>query len=122
MLFFVKAELRRDTNYDRTRWLGLVASTWEQIKQMEADGNVVAGGAFVGQSAGCVIADVASHEELSELINRLPVSAMVTWDVVTERLALEERCHRGHQRQDRGDPDRRRRGGLRDRSGRHDHR
>ncbi|MCA9823268.1 MAG: hypothetical protein KC482_07950 [Dehalococcoidia bacterium] len=82
MLFFVKAELRRDTNYDRTRWLGLVASTWEQIKQMEADGNVVAGGAFVGQSAGCVIADVASHEELSELINRLPVSAMVTWDVV----------------------------------------
>ncbi len=81
MLFFVKAELVRDSSYDRLRWLGLVASTWEQIKQMEADGHVVAGGAFVGQNAGCVIADVASHEELSELINRLPVSAMVTWSV-----------------------------------------
>lgn len=82
MLFFVKAELRRDANYDRLHWLGLVAGTWEQIKQMEADGRVVAGGAFIGQNAGCVIADVSSHEELAEMINRLPVSAMVTWEVL----------------------------------------
>jgi muconolactone delta-isomerase len=82
MLFFVKAELRRDASYDRLRWLGLVASTWEQIKQLEADGRVVAGGAFVGQNAGCVIADMPNHEELSQLINRLPVSAMVSWDVI----------------------------------------
>ena len=41
-----------------------------------------AGGAFVGQRAGCVIADVQSHEELSEMLNRLPLSGYLEWEVV----------------------------------------
>ncbi len=82
MLFFVKAELRGAPPMPREQWLGMTASTWEVIKQLEASGRVLAGGAFVGQRAGCVIADVASNEELAELLNRLPLFAYLEWDVV----------------------------------------
>jgi len=43
---------------------------------------VVAGGAFIGQRAGCVIADVESNEELAEMLNRLPLFAHLDWEVV----------------------------------------
>ena len=82
MLFFVRAELRERPNLPREQWLGMTASTWEVIKQLEASGKVIAGGAFVGQRAGCVIADVESNEELAELLNRLPVFAYLEWEVV----------------------------------------
>ncbi len=60
----------------------MAASTWELIKQLENSGKVVAGGAFVGQRAGCVIADVESNEELADLLNRLPLVAYLEWEVV----------------------------------------
>lgn len=82
MLFFIKAELRGIPPMPREQWLGMTASTWEVIKQLENSGKVLAGGAFVGQRAGCVIADVASNEELAELLNRLPLFAYLEWEVV----------------------------------------
>lgn len=81
MLFFIKAELRGMPPMPREQWLGMTVSTWEVIKQLENSGKVVAGGAFVGQRAGCVIADVASHEELADLLNRLPLFAYLEWEV-----------------------------------------
>ena len=82
MLFFIKAELRREPPLPRQEWLGRMASTWEVIKQLENSGKVVAGGAFIGQRAGCVIADVESNEELAEMLNRLPLFAHLDWEVV----------------------------------------
>ncbi len=82
MLFFVKAELRERPPITREQWLGSTAATWEVIKQLENSGKVLAGGAFVGQRAGCVIADVESNEELAELLNRLPVFAYLEWEVL----------------------------------------
>jgi muconolactone delta-isomerase len=82
MLFFIKAELRERPPVSREHWLGMVASTWELIKQLESSGKVIGGGAFVGGRAGCVIADVASNEELAELLNRLPLFAYLEWEVV----------------------------------------
>lgn len=82
MLFFVKAELRDSPPMPREQWIGRVAATWEVIKQLENNGQVLAGGAFVGQRGGCVIVDVASNEELAELMNRLPVFAHLNWEVV----------------------------------------
>jgi muconolactone delta-isomerase len=52
------------------------------IKQLENNGKVVAGGALVGQRAGVVIVDVESNEELADLLNRLPLSAYLEWEVV----------------------------------------
>ena len=43
---------------------------------------MIAGGAFVGQRAGCVIVDVDSNEELADLLNRLPLFAYLEWEVV----------------------------------------
>ena len=81
MLFFVKAHLSDVPPIPRELYLGMVVSTWEVIKQLENDGKVVAGGAIIGQRSGIVIADVASNEELSEMLNRLPLSAYLEWDV-----------------------------------------
>ena len=81
MLFFVKAQLRSLPNIPREHWLGQVVSTWELIKQLENSGKVLAGGALIGQNAGCVIADVASNEELAEMLNRLPLFAYLEWEV-----------------------------------------
>ena len=82
MLFFVKAELRAAPPMPHEQWLGMTASTWEVIKQLENSGKVLAGGAFVGQRAGCVILDVASNEELADLLNRLPLFAYLEWEVI----------------------------------------
>jgi hypothetical protein len=68
MLFFIKAELRSMPPMPREQWLGMTVSTWEAIKQLE--------------NTGCVIADVASHEELADLLNRLPLFAYLEWTVV----------------------------------------
>ncbi len=82
MLFFIKGELHEQPPIANEKWLGMVASTWEAIKQLENNGKVLAGGAMVGQRAGCVIVDVDSNEELSELMLRLPVAAYMEWEVV----------------------------------------
>ena len=82
MLFFVKAELREALPMPREQVLGMMASTWQVIKQLEGNGKVLAGGAYVGQRAGCVIVDVDSNEELADLLNRLPLSAYLEWEVV----------------------------------------
>src|SRR2546426_5322646 len=82
MLFFVKAELREQPPMSREHWLGMVASTWQVIKQLEDNGKVLAGGAMIGQRAGCVIVDVDSNEELSDLLTRLPVAGYMNWEVV----------------------------------------
>ena len=36
---------------------------------------------FVVDASGLVIADVASNEELAEMLNRLPLSAYLEWEV-----------------------------------------
>ncbi len=82
MLFYVKATLREQPSITNEKWLGLVASTWQVIKQLENNGKVIAGGAMVGQRAGCVIVDVDSNEELSELLIRLPIAGYLEWEVV----------------------------------------
>ena len=82
MLFFVKATLEEQPAMPRDQYLGMVASTWQVIKQLEGNGKVISGGAFVGQRAGCVIVDVDSNEELSDILNRLPLSAYLTWEAV----------------------------------------
>lgn len=82
MLFFIKGELREQQDLPNEKWLGMVASTWQAIKQLENNGKVLAGGAMIGQRAGCVIVDVDSNEELAELLNRLPVAGYLEWEVV----------------------------------------
>jgi hypothetical protein len=82
MLFFIRAELRDRPTLSREQWLAMVASTWEVIKQLENSGKVVTGGAFVGQRGGCVIADVESNEELADMLNRLPLSGHLEWEVL----------------------------------------
>lgn len=82
MLFYVKAELAELPPMPREQYLGMVASTWQVIKQLENNGKVVVGGAMVGRRAGVVIVDVDSNEELSDLLNRLPLSAYLEWEVV----------------------------------------
>jgi muconolactone delta-isomerase len=82
MLFFVRATLAEQPQMAREQYLGMVASTWQTIKQLEENGKVISGGAFVGQRAGCVIVDVDSNEELADLLNRLPLSAYLEWEVI----------------------------------------
>ncbi|TMB65954.1 MAG: hypothetical protein E6J43_11270 [Chloroflexi bacterium] len=82
MLFYVKGELREQEDLPSEKWLGMVASTWQAIKQLENNGKVLAGGAMIGKRAGCVIVDVDSNEELFELLTRLPVAGYMEWEVV----------------------------------------
>lgn len=82
MLFFVKAELSEQPPLPREQYLGMIASTWQAIKQLENNGKVITGGAYIGQRAGCVIVDVESNEELSDILNRIPLSGYLDWEVV----------------------------------------
>jgi muconolactone delta-isomerase len=80
MLFFIKGELREQETPNEN-WLGLVASTWQAIKQLENNGKVLAGGAMIGRRAGCVIVNVDSNEELSDLLVRLPIAGYIDWEI-----------------------------------------
>jgi len=82
MLFYIRGELRGQESLPNEKWLGMVASTWQAIKQLENNGKVLAGGAMIGQRAGCVIVDVDSNEELSELLVHLPVASYMNWEIV----------------------------------------
>jgi muconolactone delta-isomerase len=92
MLFLATATLRDTRDAPRERMLGLIASTWATIDQLEKDGKVVTGGAYVGKRGGCIVADVDSHEDLAALLNRVPISGYLDWEVtplVPAQSALE---------------------------------
>ncbi|MEO7665798.1 MAG: muconolactone Delta-isomerase family protein, partial [Dehalococcoidia bacterium] len=82
MLFFVRAELSEQPPMPREQYLGMIASTWQVIKQLEANGKVVTGGAMIGRRAGVVIVDVESNDELFDVLNRLPLSGYLEWEVI----------------------------------------
>jgi muconolactone delta-isomerase len=82
MLFYVKASLNEQPPMPREQYLGMIASTWQVIKQLEANHKVVCGGAMIGQRAGVVILDVESNEELADTLNRLPLSGYLDWEIV----------------------------------------
>lgn len=66
----------------REQYLGMIASTWQVIKQLESNGKVVTGGAMIGRRAGVVIVDVESNDELFDVLNRLPLSGYLEWEVI----------------------------------------
>jgi muconolactone delta-isomerase len=82
MLFFVRAELSEQPPMPREQYLGMIASTWQVIKQLESNGKVVTGGAMIGRRAGVVIVDVESNDELFDVLNRLPLSGYLDWEVI----------------------------------------
>jgi len=82
VLFYVKGELREQDDLPSEKWLGMVASTWQAIKQLENNGKVLAGGGMIGKRAGCVLVDVDSNEAPLELLTRLPVAGYMEWEVV----------------------------------------
>ena len=51
MLFYIKGELREQESLPVEKWLGMVASTWQLIKQLENNGKVLAGGAMSADGA-----------------------------------------------------------------------
>jgi len=81
MLYFVKAELRELPPMPREQWLGMVAATWEILAQLERSGKARGVGAIIGKQAGVAVLDLESHDELAELMQRLPIFAFLTWEV-----------------------------------------
>jgi len=82
MLYFVRAELRELPPMPREQWAGMVAATWEMLAQLERTGKARGVGAMIGRQAGVAILDMDSHDELAEVMQRLPVYAFLNWEVV----------------------------------------
>ena len=82
MLYFVKAELRQMPPMAREQWLGQVVATWQVLSELERTGQAKGVGALLGKQAGVAIIDSESHEALAQLIQRLPVSAYLEWEIV----------------------------------------
>src|SRR5713101_2402306 len=58
-----------------------VIPSLEMIAKWERDGKVKGGGVFAGQRMGCFVLEVASHEELGQLLASLPFWGTMKWDV-----------------------------------------
>ena len=92
MLYFVKAELRQMPPMPREQWMGQVTATWQVLAELERTGKAKGVGALLGRAAGVAIVDMDSHEELAVLLQRLPVSAYLDWEIlpmVSAQQALE---------------------------------
>lgn len=72
MLYLVKSELKGAYPLPAEEWLELVEKGLEDIMKYKKQGKVVMHGAFVGRSAGCIIWDVDSNEELQRLVSQQP--------------------------------------------------
>lgn len=82
MLYFVKAELRQMPPMAREQWMGQVIATWQVLAELERTGQAKGVGAMLGKQAGVAILDAESHEAVALLLQRLPVSAYLEWDIV----------------------------------------
>jgi muconolactone delta-isomerase len=92
VLYFVKAELRQMPPMPREQWMGQVVATWQVLAELERSGKAKGVGAVLGRQAGVAIVDMESHEELAVLLQRLPVSAYLEWEIlpmVSAQQALE---------------------------------
>ncbi len=92
MLYFVRAELRQLPPMPREQWMGQVVATWQVLAELERTGAAKGVGALLGKQAGVAIIDVESHEAVAQLIQRLPVSAYLEWEIapmVSAQQALE---------------------------------
>jgi Muconolactone delta-isomerase len=58
-----------------------ILPTFDALLKLEADKKIVAGGLPVGDRAFVFIAEAASHEELDQLLRRLPAWGVLTWRV-----------------------------------------
>lgn len=92
-LFRATETLRDTQSVPRERVVGLVASSWATINQLEQDGKVVnRAAAYVGRRGDCITADVYSREELAALLSRVRITAYLDRDVtplVPAKIALE---------------------------------
>ena len=72
MLFFVKASLEEQPAMPRDQYLGMVASTWQVIKQLEGNGKVISGGAFV--TSGAMVIGAGGRLSLTSAMYRLRIA------------------------------------------------
>jgi len=72
MLYLVKSELKGAYPLPPEEWMELVVKGLEDIMKYKKQGKIVVHGAFVGRSAGCIIWDVDSNEELQKLVSQQP--------------------------------------------------
>ncbi len=92
MLYYVKAELRQLPPTSREQWMGQVVATWQVLAELERTGKAKGVGALLGKQAGVAILDADSHEEVAVILQRLPVSAYLEWEIapmISAQQALE---------------------------------
>ena len=58
----------------------VIAPSLEMLAKWEREGRIH-GGSFVGRRGGCMIIDVASNEELADLLMTLPVWGLQDWKI-----------------------------------------
>ncbi len=59
----------------------VVLPSLQSLAQMESDGKVIAGGIHAGARVGTMIVEAGSHEEVDQLIGRLPFWGLLRWTV-----------------------------------------
>lgn len=69
----------------------MVIPYFEALMRLEAENKIVAGGTMVGSRASTFIVDVASNEELSRILQNLPLWGMQQVDV-TPLQSFEDRA------------------------------
>jgi len=58
----------------------VIAPSLEMLAKWEREGRIH-GGSFVGRRGGCMIIDVASNEELADLLPTLPFWGILNWKI-----------------------------------------
>lgn len=92
MLYFIRAELKQMPPMPREKWMGQIVATWQVLAELERVGKAKGVGAMLGKPAGVAIIDAESHDDVAVLLQRLPVSAYLDWEIapmVSAQQALE---------------------------------
>lgn len=72
---------------------GAVLPSFDQLIKLEKGRKILAGGLPVGERALVFIVDAASHEELDQLLEEIPLWGMLNWEVTPLQSFAGRRTH-----------------------------
>jgi muconolactone delta-isomerase len=82
MLYVTNSELKGGYPLPPKEWLEIARRSMEDVVNYKKQGKVVVHVGFVGRQAGTILWDVDSHEELMQLLARLPFWPFLEWEII----------------------------------------
>jgi muconolactone delta-isomerase len=82
MLYVVNCELKGGYPLPAEQWLEIVAKGMETVMEYQKQGKILLHVGLVGRSAGCMVWNVDSNDELQRLLTAMAFWPFMEWEII----------------------------------------